>query len=177
MPKMSKKLKIAFMGGNQAGIIGALSVLSSGHIITAAVSYSRDLKRILKFLGLPCYASIKSRGFQRSLKGSDLLLSVHGREIVRGEILEMPRMAAVNIHPYLYCYKGAHPVGRALKERNFRASVGVHLMTSKIDEGKVLREEFMNVEPAASEEEIYNKLYPLYGNVVLWLMKRYCLNK
>ena len=107
------KLQICFMGGRQAGIIGALTVLAKDNDIVAAVSYSNDLKAVLDSLGIAVYETIRDKDFIRSLTDADLLLSVHGREIVKSDMLKLPRFGAVNIHPYLYKYKGADPVERA----------------------------------------------------------------
>lgn len=118
------------------------------------------------------HKSINEKGFARSLSEADILLSIHGREIVGGKMLEMPRFGAVNIHPYLYRYKGANPVAQALKDRNFNASVGAHVMEPDVDEGEVLGEEFVDVTKAKSVEEIYNMLYPSYCRLVLDVLDR-----
>ncbi|MEA3347020.1 MAG: formyltransferase family protein, partial [Candidatus Auribacterota bacterium] len=155
---IKKKLKICFMGGRQAGLVGALTVLSKGCEILSAVSYSDELTGILEFFGIPVYKSIKDENFVKFASNSDLLLSVHGREIVKQNLLDLPKLGAVNVHPYLYKYKGTNPVGRALADKEFKASVGAHFMTQKVDEGKVLFEEFLDVAGSDSVEEIYNKM-------------------
>jgi len=164
--KKEKSLKVCFMGGSQAGVIGVLTLASAGHKIIAAVSYFEELSQILKHFKIGLYPSIKKKKFIESLKKSDLLVSVHGREIVKQKELSLPRLGCINIHPYLYRYKGADPVGRALKDRCFEGSVGAHMMTENIDSGKVLVEEFVNVSGAKTVDEIYNKLYPYYPLVL-----------
>lgn len=163
----SKKLKICFIGGSQAGIIGVLAVLSAGHRVLCAVAYSEALYGMLKILKIPLYCSVNDKNFVRSLKKADLLLSVHGREIVKKELIKLPRIGAINLHPYLYKYKGANPVERAFADRDFNASVGAHMMEEMVDEGRVLIEEFADAGGSKSVEEIYNRLYPLYGSVLL----------
>lgn len=160
-------LKICFMGGNQAGMVGALTLLSKGAEMLSAVSYTDDLTALLRSLRIPVHKSIKEKGFIEKLKISDLLVSVHGKEMVGEDLLKLPKFGAVNLHPYLYKYKGADPVGRALKDREFKASVGAHLMEEKVDEGDVLAEEFIDVSGAKSVDEIYNRLYPCYSRVIL----------
>ncbi len=172
-----RKFKITYMGGNQAGIIGALTALSLGNDITAAVSYSNDLTYILHLLNIKTYDSIKNKQFIDKVKRSDMLLSVHGREIVKPDLLNASKLGAINIHPYLYKYKGANPVERALKDKEFKASVGAHIMVENVDEGEVLVEEFIDVYPSKNVEEVYNKLYPYYSIVILKaisaILKRY----
>ncbi|MFC1667056.1 formyltransferase family protein [Candidatus Omnitrophota bacterium] len=155
------------MGGRQAGVIGALSMLSMRHEILRAVSYSDDLKEILNIFNIPMNKSINDKDFIEDLKKVDLLISVHGREIVKKDILKLPKYGAINLHPYLYKYKGADPIGRALKDKNFKASVGAHFMTEEADEGEVLIEEFIDVSGSESVTAIYNMLYPYYSKVLL----------
>ncbi len=158
----NSSLKICFAGGKQAGIIGILTVLSRGNEISAAVSYSEDLTNILNLFNISVYPTINDKKFIKALTDSDILISVHGKEIVNKKLLSLPRLGAINVHPYLYQYKGANPVGRALEDKNFKASIGIHQMSEQVDQGEVLVEEFVDVSGARSIEEIYNKLYPYY---------------
>ena len=82
-----KHLKICFLGGKQAGIIGALTLLAAGHKIISAVSYSKDLNIILRSFSVPLSVSMKGNFFAGALKKADLLISVHGREIVDAKFL------------------------------------------------------------------------------------------
>ena len=76
-------------------------------------------------------------------------------------------LGGINVHPCLYAYKGTNPIGRMLKDGKTRASVGVHKMTDKVDEGKLIVEEFVSVEGQDSVVGIYNALYPVYITVLL----------
>lgn len=165
--RSKNRLKVCFLGGKQAGIIGVLTLLSRDDRILSAVSYSKDLTNILKIFGIPVYKTIETKDFIKSLCMADLLISVHGKEIIKPNLLRLPRYGGINIHPYLYKYKGQNPVGRALQDKEFNASVGVHIIEDKVDEGKVLFEEFIDVSGSKSIDEIYNKLYPYYCRVLL----------
>jgi methionyl-tRNA formyltransferase len=168
MPKIcEKKLKICFIGGKQAGILGLLTLLAAGNKILSAVSYSKDLTKILNTLNIPSYNSVYDGNFIKKLKQSSILISVHAREIIGPKLLKLPKLCCINIHPYLYKYKGANPVSRALKDKEFEASVGAHIMGEKVDHGEVIVEEFVDVTGSKSTEEVYNKLYPFYIIVIL----------
>ncbi len=164
------RLEICFMGAKQAGIIGALTILAKGKILSA-VTYSEDLANILSALKIPLFKSVKDKYFVDKLSSSDLLICVHGREIVKPNLLKLPKFGAINIHPYFRNYKGANPVERAFKDKDFGASVCAHIMEKDIDQGKVLVEEFIDVSGANSVDEIYNKLYPYYCIVILKLLE------
>lgn len=155
------------MVGNQAGMFGVLAALATGCKILSAVSYSESVSKLLARMNIPVAKNIHDSQFIRKLKTSDLLLCVHGREIVPQKILDLPKSGAVNVHPYLHKYKGADPIGRALKDGDFHASVGAHRMSAEVDAGDILVEEFLEIGPADSVEEVYNRLYPVYVQVIL----------
>jgi len=48
-----------------------------------------------------------------------------------------------------------------IKDKVTKASVGCHYLTEKVDEGKVIVENFKEVE-GKTEIEVYNELYPVY---------------
>jgi methionyl-tRNA formyltransferase len=87
-------------------------------------------------------------------------------------MLGRTRLGGVNVHPYLYAYKGASPVKRAVADKNLKASVGVHWMTSQVDQGEVIVERFVNLASAESETEVYNQLYPQYALVIAEALER-----
>jgi len=160
-------LKVVFLGGRQAGCVGLLAVIAAGHRIQGVVVYDSIVETLAARLGLPTFASIKQPEVERLLSDSDLLVSVHCREIVPKKLLELPHLGGINVHPCLYRYKGSNPIDRLLQDGCTRASVGVHRMTESVDEGEVLAEEFVDVAGKRSVDEVYNVLYPFYASVLL----------
>ena len=162
-----KARSAAFMGGRQAGCIGLLTLYAACWRPSGVVAYDDSVKHLAETLGLELFPSIRNAQFQECLSRSDLLVSVHGREIVPNKLLSIPPLGAINVHPCLYQYKGANPVARLLQDGNPKASVGVHRMTDTVDEGEVLAEEFVQVDGKNSAEEVYNALYPHYATTIL----------
>lgn len=160
-------LDIAFMGGRQAGSIGLLTALATRNNVLGAVVYDDTIGMVAEEMDIPTYSSIKEDGFLEEVKESDILLSVHGREIVPKEYLDIPPLGCVNLHPCLYKYKGANPIGRLLEDGNSKASVAAHYMAEEVDTGEVIIEEFVDVEGKESVEKVYNELYPYYSVVVM----------
>jgi len=158
-----RPISTAFLGGNQAGCVGLLTLFTAGYKPLGVVAYDDSVGQLGRSLGLPVYGSIKESGFQKTLSDCDILVSVHGREIVPNQILDSLQLGGINAHPCLYRYKGSNPVSRMLGEGNTDASVGVHCMTDKVDEGEVLSEEFVNVAGETTTEAVYNVLYPYYA--------------
>ena len=131
------------------------------------VAYDATVQSLAEQLGLTVCASIRQPAVSRALASSDVLVCVHGREIVPADLLALPRFGGLNVHPCLSAYPGADPIGRLLQDGNPRASVGVHRMTEQIDTGEVLVEEFIDVSGRKSREDVYNALYPVYVVVLV----------
>lgn len=160
-------MKIVFMGGRQAGLIGLLTLLSAGHEVIALVPYDSIVSAVADKLQLRYYNSIYHSDIQTIfLPQGDLLVSVHGREVVEERLLEKPYFGGINVHPCLSQYKGSSPIKRLLEDGGKEASVGVHRMVQEVDGGEVLVEAFIDIGQAKTEEEVYNLLYPLYSLVL-----------
>lgn len=159
--------KVVFLGGRQAGCVGLLTVIAAGCRVQGVVAYDSTVETLATRLGLPLFASVKQPEVERLLSDSDLLVSVHCREIVPKKLLELPHLGGINVHPCLYQYKGSNPIDRLLQDGCTQASVGVHRMTESVDEGEVLAEEFVDVTGKQSVDEVYNVLYPLYSLTLL----------
>lgn len=155
------------MGGKQAGCIGLLTLFAAKCEITGVVAYDGMIKAIAEKLNLPTFSSIRKEECIKIAYKSNLLVSVHGREIVPAELLKIPPLGGINVHPCLYKYKGSNPVERLLKDGNAKASVGVHYMVDEVDTGKVITELFVDVTGKHTVDEVYNALYPYYMLAIL----------
>jgi hypothetical protein len=163
----NREFKIFFLGGKQAGCIGLLALVVAGCKIEGAVAYDTAVANLATILHIPTFSSIEQSQGENLLSESDLLVCVHGREIVPKKIFDLPRLGGINVHPCLYRYKGANPIGRMLQDGCTQASVGVHRMTENVDQGEVIIEEFIDVVGKQSVEEVYNVLYPFYALVLI----------
>lgn len=159
-------MKACMMIGKQAGLIGMLTTLAKKVDILAIVAYDETVSMISNEFKIPIFKTIHDEEFVEKLGKSDLLISVHGKEIVPKELLSLPQVGCINVHPCLYKYKGKNPIQQLLKDKTSKASVGVHYMTGKIDRGKILVEEFVDIKGLDSVEGIYNVLYPYYSLVL-----------
>lgn len=160
-------MKIIFYGGRQAGVICLLTLLARGDKVLCVIPQDEIVESIAKEQNLSIFKpeSINSKESEEHLGSlaADLLICVHGRQIVKNNILQIPKKGCVNVHPCLSKYKGADPVKRMLEDGEKKASVGVHRMIEKIDAGEVIEEIFVDVEGCNTIIEIYNVLYPIYS--------------
>jgi len=70
-----------------------------------------------------------------------IVLASYGK-IIPSEVLRIPRIAPLNIHPsILPKYRGAAPIQRALMNGEKKTGVSVIVMTEKVDAGDILAQE------------------------------------
>jgi len=160
-------MKIIFYGGRQAGVVCLLTILANKHVNSAVVPEDDMVDRVAKSLKLKIYQkeTINSPNFCKDVENDkpDLLVCAHGRRLIKTALLSIPKYGCINVHPCLYKYKGATPIARMLADRETKASVAVHQMTDKIDDGEVIIENFVDVGGLNTVLEVYNFLYPLYS--------------
>jgi len=159
-------LNACLMVGKQVGVIGILTTLAKNIDILSVVAYDDITSMISNAFHIPTYQTIHDRRFVQHLVKSDFLICVHGREIIPPALLSLPKCGCINVHPCLYKYKGKNPIQRLLDENESKASIGVHYMTEKIDEGAVIIEEYVDVHDLKTVENVYNTLYPYYALVL-----------
>ena len=100
-------MNIAYMGGRQAGIIGLLTVQALGHDTPLIVVSDPQMEQVARSL---TYGAVyRSLSEINDWDSVDLLLSVHGREIVSQSVLEGLPLGGVNVHPCLFGFKGSNP--------------------------------------------------------------------
>ena len=150
-----------FAGAQTAGLVGLIAAAQAIRI-RAVVTRDVAFALVAERLGYPVVETIRAA----PMADAALLLSVHGREIIPAETLDGLTYGAVNVHPCLWKYPGADPIGRWLAAGERRASVGAHVMTAEVDAGPVICEAFRVLPACETREEVYRWLYPVYGFVV-----------
>lgn len=157
-------MKLVYVGGQVAGLVGLLAVAAKWPgAIQNVVACDRLIEDAAEGLGIPWVWNV----FDEVVEGTDLLVCVHGREILSSNILALPAHGGLNLHPCLSEFPGKDPIGRFLAAHRTRASVGAHQMTAQVDRGLVLVEHFLTILKATRREEVYQQLYPVYAEV-LW---------
>lgn len=104
---------------------------------------------------------------------ADVMLSAHFNQLIKAEILQMPKLACLNIHPSLLPdYKGVDPAFYALLNEESRAGVTLHFQEEKFDTGQILQQDVVSVETDDSLLSLNIKLFT-QGAItsVLWIKK------
>jgi len=88
------------------------------------------------------------------LKPDIFVLSSYGH-ILKNELLEVPRLGGINIHPSLLPkYRGAAPIQRALMAGEKKTGITVIFMDEKIDHGDIIFQRELSIK----EDEDYGSL-------------------
>jgi methionyl-tRNA formyltransferase len=118
---------------------------------------SSPVKRAALDLGLPVYEPLQLRSLAREMAGEgfDLFaLASYGRILPR-ELLALPRLGALNVHPSLLPkYRGATPIQSAILQGEPETGVSIMLMDAGLDTGEIVLQQRIAV-----EQETYGELH------------------
>ena len=90
----------------------------------------------------------KSLDFIRQQQ-ADFLVAAHFNQLVKPDILYMPKLQCINIHPSLLpAYKGVDPVFYALLNNEKIVGVSLHKMAESFDTGEILLQAEQSVLPS-----------------------------
>lgn len=150
-----------------------LGVIAAGHEILGVVPVDRPVEEVAKKLGISVFKP-KNINFPEiadfiKKQKADLFLCCHGRQIVKEGLLNL--VPSINLHPLLFKYPGATPVKRMLEVGGSKASVAAHWMTTEVDKGEVIVENFIDV-TGKTEVGVYNELYWLYVTTCLEALEK-----
>ena len=97
----------------------------------------------------------------------DVLLVCVCKNILRREVLSLPNMMFVNIHPSLLPkYRGPTPTFWMLYHGERETGVTFHVMTQKIDEGRILAQRSLLLDRNKTETRIETEVFQLAATVV-----------
>lgn len=106
-----------------------------------------------------------------SIDGVDAVVTANWRHILEPERYKTARLGGFNIHNSLLpFYKGRRPLQRALEDRRELVGYTIHLLTSKIDSGRVLHQRGL-LHDGAGLDVIYPTFGLLAGHDLLRVLK------
>jgi methionyl-tRNA formyltransferase len=139
-------------------------------------SFAFTLRRILDRLGAGGYSvvavcrrhgipvlrppSINAQSFLDELRaiGVDVIVSISASQIFRKEILALPRHGCINVHSgMLPRYRGMLPSFWVLANGEREAGVTVHYMDEKLDNGDIILQKAVPIEPGETQHTLLRK--------------------
>ncbi len=104
---------------------------------------------------------------QAALAPDLYVLAAYGR-ILRRELLDVPRLGAINIHPSLLPrYRGATPIQRAIMAGDGETGVTIIFMDEKIDHGEMIVQRSITIEPNDDYGSLASKLADLGASMLI----------
>ena len=122
------------------------------------------VKRVALELGARVFEPANLRAFAAEMSGEglDLLaLAAYGR-ILPPELLSLPRLGALNVHPSLLPrFRGATPIQAAIRSGERETGVSIMLMDAGLDTGDVVVARSTAIEPGETYGELHDRLAAL----------------
>lgn len=182
-------MRIVFFGTATFAAEIFSQLVDSGHCIVAVVTRPDRMKgrsmqpspppvkeRALQLgFQLPIFQPEKASApeFAETLKqfGADLFLVVAYGEIIKKNLLEMPKLGCVNIHASLLPkYRGAAPIQRCLMNGDPETGITLIEMTPQMDAGDVLAMESIPVPEDMTFGELNDRLIALACKLVFLVL-------
>ena len=104
--------------------------------------------------------SANSEEFKREIikLNADIILVGTWGEKLKKEIIDLPTIATINVHPSLLPkYRGPNPYIRTILHGETQSGVTFHLMTEDIDKGPVLAQQKVEILPCDTAKELKEK--------------------
>jgi UDP-4-amino-4-deoxy-L-arabinose formyltransferase/UDP-glucuronic acid dehydrogenase (UDP-4-keto-hexauronic acid decarboxylating) len=161
-PNVGEPLRVLLVAAEAAGA-HVLRVIEAGGFSVAGLLMSSgeggerplgsSVAATVKRLGCPVWParSVRDPAFAETVRAAevDILINVHSLYVIRGPILDAPRIGSFNMHPGpLPEGAGLNAVSWALYEGRRDHAVTVHWMAAGIDTGAVAYEARMPIEDA-----------------------------
>jgi UDP-4-amino-4-deoxy-L-arabinose formyltransferase/UDP-glucuronic acid dehydrogenase (UDP-4-keto-hexauronic acid decarboxylating) len=145
-------MKVVVLGYHSIGCAGIEALLANGFEITAVFTHVDDPNENVWFdsvaelaaeKGIPVYApeDINHPVWEQRIRDMepDLIFSFYYRNMLKSQILEIPKAGCINLHGSLLpAYRGRCPINWALVNGETETGVTLHYMTPKADAGDII---------------------------------------
>lgn len=177
-------MRIIFMGTPDFAASVLKPLAESRHTVVLAVSQPdrpkgrghatvpTDVHRAADALGIPVLQPEKVRAADcvetlRSYQPDLIVVAAFGQILPR-RILDLPKYGCINVHPSLLPkYRGAAPIPWAIKNGDGVTGVTIMRMSPGMDEGDILAQEEIAVDPEETADSLFEKAAAVSGPLLL----------
>ena len=183
MNNKAKELRIVYMGTPDFAVAPLKALVEGGYNVVAVVTTpdkpsgrglkvnESAVKRYAMEVGLPILQPVKLRDeeFVSAFKALDADLGIVIAFRMLPEIIwAAPRLGTFNLHASLLPqYRGAAPINRAIMNGETETGVTTFLLNPQIDEGAVLGQTKVAIEPSDNVGTLHDKLMNVGVDLVL----------
>lgn len=105
----------------------------------------------------------------------DLIISIAASQVFKKEILQAPRYGCINLHSgKLPCYRGMLPNFWQLYHLEPVAGVTVHRMNEKLDDGEIILQKDVTIDPQESLETLIQRTKRVGAELIIEALDRFC---
>jgi methionyl-tRNA formyltransferase len=181
--KLAKELRIVYMGTPDFAVAPLRALVEGGYNVVAVVTTpdkpsgrglkvnESAVKRYAVEVGLPLLQPVKLRDeeFVEAFRALDADLGIVIAFRMLPEIIwSAPKMGTFNLHASLLPqYRGAAPINRAIMNGETVTGVTTFLLNPQIDEGAVIGQVKVDIEPADNVGTLHDKLMVVGTDLVL----------
>ena len=178
-------MRIIFMGTPDFAVEGLEAIQEAGHEILLVISQEdkakgrkaiiekTPVKLAAELLGLPVHSTKRLRADRdcidkmKSLKPDCIVVAAFG-QILPKEVLEIPKLGAVNIHASLLPkYRGASPIQEAVLSGDKESGITTMFMAEGLDTGDILLQDKVALNPEETAESLFQKLAKLSRRTIV----------
>ena len=178
-------MRIIFMGTPDFAVEGLEAIQEAGHEILLVISQEdkakgrkaiiekTPVKLAAERLGLPVHSTKRLRADRdcidkmKSLKPDCIVVAAFG-QILPKEVLEIPKLGAVNIHASLLPkYRGASPIQEAVLSGDKESGITTMFMAEGLDTGDILLQDKVALDSEETAESLFQKLAKLSRKTIV----------
>jgi len=139
---------------------------------------SPDVKGVADELGIPAMQPrrIKDEEAMEELRrfAPDLIVVAAYGQILRPDVLRLPRYGCINIHGSLLPrWRGAAPIQAAILAGDAKTGITIMLMDEGVDTGDMLAKRAIPIEADDTAESLFDKLAPLGAELLVETLPKY----
>jgi methionyl-tRNA formyltransferase len=104
----------------------------------------------------------------------DLIVVAAFGQILRQNVLELPRYGCINVHASLLPrWRGAAPIQAAIRAGDSETGITIMLMDAGLDTGDMLRQRAIPIAPNETGQTLHDKLAALGGELLIETLRDY----
>lgn len=138
----------------------------------------QPVKQTALAYGLPVYQPEKLRGpdaeAQLRAWGADVHVVAAFGQILRQEILDIPRYGSINVHASLLPrWRGAAPIQAAVRAGDAASGITIMKMDIGLDTGPMIAQESLSLDAQETGQSLHDKLSSMAGPLLLRSLRGY----
>ena len=171
-------MRFAFAGDRQVSVNMLDYLIEKGHhplaLLVVSDSKATHQKALIESVSVDAKYVFKGKEFNseeniKALKALNLdyIIGVHFPYIIPNEVLSIPKIGFLNLHPsYLPYNKGWHTPSWAILEGTPYGAT-LHFMSKQLDEGDVIHQKRIEIGPTDTANSLYAKVLKLEEKVFI----------